>query len=78
MITLGRTYLLTYTDGRGPAQTERGRLVTLDLEGVVVLEVSSKHLLIRKARFDALVDVEWRDPLVYGDANRGLWSIWVV
>jgi hypothetical protein len=30
---LGRTYLVMYTDGRGQAQIERGRLVSLDQEG---------------------------------------------
>lgn len=51
-------YLMTYTDGRGQTQTERGRLVSLDQEGFVVLEISGKHLLIPKARIDALVEVE--------------------
>jgi hypothetical protein len=55
---LGRTYLVMYTDGRGQAQTERGRLVTLDQDGCVVLEVNGKHVLIPKARVDALVEVE--------------------
>jgi hypothetical protein len=58
MIVLGRTYLVTYTDGRAQAQTERGRLVALDQEGFVVLEVNGKHLLIPKARIDALLEVE--------------------
>jgi hypothetical protein len=57
-IVLGRTYLVTYTDGRGQAQTERGRLVALDQEGFVVLEVNGKYYLIPKARVDALVEVE--------------------
>ncbi len=57
-IVLGRTYLVLYTDGRGQAQTERGRLVTLDQEGFVVLEVNGKHLLVPKARVDALIEVE--------------------
>jgi hypothetical protein len=55
---LGRTYLVMYTDGRGQAQTERGRLVTLDQDGFVVLEVNGKHMLIPQARVDALVEVE--------------------
>jgi hypothetical protein len=55
---LGRTYLLMYTDGRGQSQTERGRLVSLDQEGFVVLEVDGKHILVPKARIDALVEVE--------------------
>jgi hypothetical protein len=55
---LGRTYLVMYTDGRGQAQTERGSLVALDQDGFVVLEVNDKHLLIPKARIDALVEVE--------------------
>jgi hypothetical protein len=55
---LGRPYLVTYTDGRRQAQTERGSLVMLDQEGFVVLEVDGKHLLIPKARIDALVEVE--------------------
>jgi hypothetical protein len=57
-IVLGRTYLVMYTDGRGQAQTERGRLVTLDQDGFVVLEVNGKHVLVPKARIDALVEVE--------------------
>jgi hypothetical protein len=55
---LGGTYLVMDTDGRGQAQTERGRLVALDQEGFVVLEVNGKHLLVPKARVDALVEVE--------------------
>jgi hypothetical protein len=58
MVVLGRTYLLTYTDGRGQSQTERGRLIALDQEGFVVLEVNGKHLLVPKARVDALLEVE--------------------
>jgi hypothetical protein len=58
VIVLGRTYLMTYTDGRGQAQTERGRLVTLDQQGFVVLEVNERHLLVPKARVDALIEVE--------------------
>ena len=55
---LGRTYLVMYTDRRGQTQTERGSLIALDQEGFVVLEVHGKHLLISKARIDALVEVE--------------------
>jgi hypothetical protein len=55
---LDRTYLMTYTDGRGQAQNERGRLIVLDQDGFVVLEVNGKHLLVPKARVDALVEVE--------------------
>jgi hypothetical protein len=58
VIVLGRTYLVMYTDGRGQAQTERGRLVALDQDGFVVLEVNGKHLLVPKARIDALAEVE--------------------
>jgi hypothetical protein len=58
VIVLGRTYLVMYTDGRGQAQTERGRLVALDQDGFVVLEVNGKHLLVPKARVDALIEVE--------------------
>ena len=58
MDVLGRTYLVMYTDGRGQAQTERGTLVTLDQDGFVVLEVNDKHLLVPKARIDALVEVD--------------------
>jgi hypothetical protein len=58
VIVLGRTYLVMYTDGRGQAQTERGRLVTLDQDGCVVLEANGKYLLVPKARVDALVEVE--------------------
>jgi hypothetical protein len=54
---LGRPYVMS-TDGRGQAQTERGSLVTLDQDGLLVLEVHGKHLLIPKARMDALVEVE--------------------
>jgi hypothetical protein len=36
--------------------TERGRLGALDREGFVVLEVNGKHVLIPKARIDALVE----------------------
>ena len=58
MSVLGRTYLMTYTDGRGQVQTERGRLVTLDQDGFVVLEVNGKYLLVPQVRVDALVEVE--------------------
>jgi hypothetical protein len=58
MSVQGKTYLMTYTDGRGQAQTDRGRLVALDQDGFVVLEVNGKHLLVPKARIDALVEVE--------------------
>jgi hypothetical protein len=58
MIVLGRTYLVTYTNGQGQAQTERGQLVALDQDGFVVLEVHGKHLLVPKARIDVLVEVE--------------------
>ena len=58
MIVLGRTYLMTYTDGRGQAQTERGCVVALDQDGFVVLQVNGKHLLVPKARIDALLEVE--------------------
>jgi hypothetical protein len=47
-----------YTDGRGQAQTERGSLVALNQDEFVVLAVNGKHLLIPKARIDALVEVE--------------------
>jgi hypothetical protein len=57
-IVLGRTYLVTYTDGRGQAQTERGSMVELDRDGFVVLEVNGKNPLIPKARVDVLVEVE--------------------
>jgi hypothetical protein len=55
---LGRTSLVMNTDGRGQEQTERGRLVTLDQDGFVVLEVNGKHLLVPKARIDALDEVD--------------------
>ena len=58
MNMLGRTYLVQYTDGRGQSQTERGSPVALDQDGFVVPEVNGKHLLIPKARIDALVEVE--------------------
>ena len=50
--------MVMYTDGRGQAQAERGRLVALDQEGFVVLEVNGKHVLIPKAHVDALVEAE--------------------
>jgi hypothetical protein len=58
MIVLGRTYLVMYTEGRGQAQADRGRLVALDQEEFVVLEVNGKHLLIPKALIDVRVEVE--------------------
>jgi hypothetical protein len=58
VLVLGRIYVVLYTDGRGQAQTERGHLVALDQEGFVALEVDGKHVLIPKARVDALVEVE--------------------
>ena len=58
MLVLGRLYLVMYTDGRGQGQTERGRLVALDQDGFVVLDVNGKHVLIPKARVDALVEAE--------------------
>jgi hypothetical protein len=58
VLVLGRIYVVMYTDGRGQAQTERGRLVALDQEGFVVLEVNGKHVLIPKARVDAVVEAE--------------------
>jgi hypothetical protein len=58
VLVLGRIYLVMYTDGRGQAQTERGRLVALDQDGFVVLEANGKHLLVLKARVDALVEAE--------------------
>jgi hypothetical protein len=58
VIVLSRTYVVHYTDGRRQAQTERGRLVALDQEGFVVLEVNGKHLLVPKACIDAMVEVE--------------------
>ena len=61
---LRRTSLMMDTDGRGQSQTERGRLVSLDRDGFVVLEVNGKHLLIPKAGIDALVDIESRGSLV--------------
>ena len=54
---LERIYVVTYTNGRGESQTERGRLIALDQEGFVVLEVNGKHVLVPKARVDALVEV---------------------
>jgi hypothetical protein len=55
---LERTYLVMYTDGRGQGQAERGRLVTLDQEGFVVLEVDGKYVLIPRARIDTLLEVD--------------------
>jgi hypothetical protein len=49
---------MTYTDGRGQAPTERGRLVALDQDGCAVLEVHGLHLLVPKTRVDSLVEVE--------------------
>jgi hypothetical protein len=58
VFVLGRTDLVMYTDGRGQSQTERGRLVSLDQDGFVVLEVNGKHLLVPKVRVDALLEVD--------------------
>jgi hypothetical protein len=58
MNLLGRTSLVMDSDGRGQAQTERGRLTALDQEGFVVLEVNGKNLLVPTARIDALLEVE--------------------
>ena len=58
MLVLGRIYVVMYTDGRGQAQAERGRLVALNQDGFVVLEVNGKHVLIPKVRVDALVETE--------------------
>jgi hypothetical protein len=55
---LGRVYLVRSADGWGQAQTERGQLVALDQDGFVVLDVNGKHVLIPKARVDALVETE--------------------
>jgi hypothetical protein len=52
VIVLGWTYVEMYTDRRGQAQTERGRLVALDRDGFVV------RLLMPKASLDVLVKVE--------------------
>lgn len=57
-IMLDRTYLVMYTDGRGQAQTERGRLVVLDEDGFVVLEVNGEHLVVSQTWVDVLVEVE--------------------
>jgi hypothetical protein len=58
VFVFGRIYLVLYPDGRGQAQTERGRLVALDQEGFVVLEVNGTHVLIPKARIDAVAETE--------------------
>jgi hypothetical protein len=58
VIVLSRTYLMTYTDGRGQVQTERGHLLAFDQDGFVVLAVNGKYLLVPRARVDALVEVE--------------------
>jgi hypothetical protein len=57
-IMLERLYLLSYTNGQGQAQTERGRLLALDQEGFVVLVVNGKHVLVPKTRVDALIEVD--------------------
>jgi hypothetical protein len=54
----GRTSLVMDTDGRRQVQTERGRLIALDQDGSVVLDVNGKHLLLPKARGDTLGEVE--------------------
>lgn len=59
---LGRTHLVTDTDGRGQAQTQRGSLVVPDQDGFVVREAHGKHLLIPKARIDVLLEIESQDP----------------
>jgi hypothetical protein len=58
VLVLGRIYLVMYTDGQGQGQIERGRLIALDQDGFVVLEVNGKHVLIPKAGVDALVEAE--------------------
>jgi hypothetical protein len=58
VLVLSRIYVVMHTDGRGQAQTERGRLIALDQDGFVVLEVNGKHVLIPKARVDAVVETE--------------------
>jgi hypothetical protein len=55
---LERMYVLSYTNGQGQAQTERGRLLALDQAGFVVLVVSGKHVLVPKTRVDALIEVD--------------------
>jgi hypothetical protein len=55
---LGRIYLVMYTDGRGQAQPERGRLVAPGQDGCVVLAVNGTHVLIPKARVDTLIETE--------------------
>jgi recombinational DNA repair ATPase RecF len=57
-IMLERIYVVTYTNGQRESQTERGRLIALDHEGFVVLEVNGRYVLVPKARVDALVEVE--------------------
>jgi hypothetical protein len=58
VIVLGRTDLVLDTGGRGQAHTKPGRMVALGQEGFVALEVNSKHLLVPKARVDALDEVD--------------------
>jgi hypothetical protein len=55
---LERVYLVTYTDGQGQSQKERGRLLALDQEGFVVLEVQGRYVLVPKTRVDALIEVD--------------------
>jgi hypothetical protein len=53
---LGRTSLVMSTDGRGQAQTERGRLAVLDQDGCVVLGVHGTSILVPNARGERLVE----------------------
>jgi hypothetical protein len=57
-IVRGHAYVVMSIDGRGQAQIERQYPVGADQDGLVVLEMEGKHLLIPKARIDALVEVD--------------------
>jgi hypothetical protein len=58
VLVLGGPSLLMCTNGRRQGQTERGRLVSLNLDGVMVGEVRRTQFLTRIARADAFVDFE--------------------
>lgn len=54
----GRIYVVIYTNRQRESQTERGRLMALDQDGFVVLEVDGKCVLVPKGRVNALVEVD--------------------
>jgi hypothetical protein len=57
-IVRGQTYLVMSIDGRGQAQIEHRHPVSAAQDGLVVLQMEGKHLLIPEVRIDALVEVD--------------------